>query len=568
MNERRRASVEAQRVEELCAASIRAVSGRPRAHLRAGQLFLDAKRVPVHAPHLEARDGETLEDRRAAADAMALLLEWSDRTLHDSLRPAHPVSRLVFEMLEQFRVESLADGDMHGVAGNLARRFSAWTDRFAQSGLVDTDLGLLLFAVALICRARIAGGRVDEAYEDLLEPTRAGMAPLWGVELEGLRDARRDQRRFAGHALAIAAIVARSVDTAREGREAAAPANDVRRAIFSLLIDFDDSDGEGFTAADSGDSKVLAESDGYRVFTRRYDRVVDAANLVRRAQLEELRGILDDRVAARGINVARLSRLLARMFAEPSDDGFSFGEESGLVDGRRLGQLIASPAERRLFRLPRTSPRADCALTLLIDCSGSMKRYIEPLGVLVDVLTRALDQAGVVCEVLGYTTNAWSGGRAQRDWLRAGRPPHPGRLNETCQIVFKDADTSWRRARRELAALLRPDLFREGIDGEAVEWAARRMATLDVTRRFLVVVSDGSPMDTATALANDPFYLDNHLRRVLERVQARGLQVIGLGVGLDLAPYFQRSLAVDLDDGVDMAMLLELLEAVRGRHNR
>ncbi len=184
------------------------------------------------------------------------------------------------------------------------------------------------------------------------------------------------------------------------------------------------------------------------------------------------------------------------------------------------------------------------------------------------MLARALDQAAIRTEVLGYTTNAWSGGRAQRDWLRAGRPPAPGRLNENCHIVFKDADTTWRRARRGIAALLKPDLFREGVDGEAVQWAARRMAALDVGRRFLVVVSDGSPMDTATAQANDPFYLDNHLRRVLDAWQRRGLGIIGLGVGLDLAPYFGRSLAVDLEAGVDMALLLELLEAVRGRHNR
>ena len=41
-------------------------------------------------------------------------------------------------------------------------------------------------------------------------------------------------------------------------------------------------------------------------------------------------------------------------------------------------------------------------------------------------------------------------------------------------MVFKDADTPWRRARAGIAALLKADLFREGIDGEAVDWADAR----------------------------------------------------------------------------------------------
>ena len=141
-----------------------------------------------------------------------------------------------------------------------------------------------------------------------------------------------------------------------------------------------------------------------------------------------------------------------------------------------------------------------------------MKEHIESVAVMVDVLVRALEQAGVASEVLGFTTDAWNGGRAQRDWLRAGRPAHPGRLNEACHLVFKDADTSWRRARTVMAALLKADLFREGIDGEAVDWAMHRLDKPQRRAAPLIVVSDGSPMDSATNLANDAHYLDHHLQ--------------------------------------------------------
>jgi cobaltochelatase CobT len=220
------------------------------------------------------------------------------------------------------------------------------------------------------------------------------------------------------------------------------------------------------------------------------------------------------------------------------------------------------------------------------------------VAVLADVLARALEMAGVACEVLGFTTGAWSGGRAARDWQRAGRPPHPGRLNEALHIVFKAARTPWHRARAGLAALLKADLFREGIDGEAVSWALARQAAwegeqaLQVplaslapfaaappgARRLLVVVSDGSPMDSATHQANDRHYLDHHLREVVAglsgaggagRAAARaagasGARIYGLGVGLDLSPYYPRSHVLDLAGGVGMPQFRELI-ALLGR---
>jgi len=198
-----------------------------------------------------------------------------------------------------------------------------------------------------------------------------------------------------------------------------------------------------------------------------------------------------------------------------------------------------------------------------------MKTHIESVAMVVDVFVRALEQAGVASEVLGFTTGAWNGGRARRDWLRAGRPAHPGRLNELCHLVFKDADTPWRRARRDLAALLKADLFREGADGEAVEWACDRMEARAEARRLLVVVSDGCPMDSATELANDAHYLDQHLREVVERREQGGsVEIFGAGVGLDLSPYYARAQALDLTGAVRNQVFGELLELIGERRRR
>jgi cobaltochelatase CobT len=177
--------------------------------------------------------------------------------------------------------------------------------------------------------------------------------------------------------------------------------------------------------------------------------------------------------------------------------------------------------------------------------------------------------AGITSELLGFTTGAWNGGRPQRDWLAAGKPEAPGRLNEVSHLVFKPAARSWRRARAGVAALLKADLFREGVDGEAVDWACERLLARDARRRILIVISDGCPNDAATRRANDAFYLDNHLKEVVARREQQGaVEVLGLGVGLDLSPFYRRCLAIDLAATLDNAVFNEILQLISGRHRR
>ena len=560
-------------VEELCAASIRALSGQPDVHFRGRRLHRAGVALPLFAPHLHpSLDDDDFASFRGAADGLALRLRLSDPQLHRQLCPAAPVERLLFELLEQIRVESQVPAGLGGVAANLRHRFEQWSLAFHRSGLTDSMRGILLFTVAQICRARVTGEPVLHETEDLMEATRAGIAPLLGHALAGLRRHRHDQAAYAGHALDLAQLVAdllRSAEPESADGNQDKPAEEMERAAFSLMMDFDATVEDGIAAAVSGRSRVLeGQGDVYRVFTTAYDREVAAASLVRPALLREYREQLDRRIAGQGINMARLARELKLLLARPVQDGWDSGQEEGRLDGRRIAQLIASPTERRLFRTERLEPQPDCVLGFLIDCSGSMKQHIESVAMLVDVLTRALEQAGVNTEILGFSTSAWQGGRAQRDWLRGGKPQHPGRLNEVSHMVFKDADTTWRRARPDIAALLKPDLFREGIDGEAVDWACTRLKKRPEARRILLVISDGCPMDGATQLANDTHYLDNHLKQVVaQQAQSGEVSVFGVGVGLDLSPFYPHNLALDLSSPPGNGVFRELL-GMLARHMR
>lgn len=278
------------------------------------------------------------------------------------------------------------------------------------------------------------------------------------------------------------------------------------------------------------------------------------------AQLRRLRERLDVLVEDNSVNVRGLARQLHRLFASQEPRNWDAAQEEGLVDSGRLSRLVTSTPDARVFRTPSDEPTVDAQVTLLLDCPGSMRRHQEQVAVLVDVLVRALELAGVRTEILGYTTAAWNGGRPLRDWRRAGRPAQPGRLNERLHIVVKDADQQWSGARRQVAGLLRGDYFREALDGEAVEWAYARLRDRpDLRHRILLVLSDGSPMDSATALVHGSEYLDRHLSDVLDRVDAEGsVRVIGLGVGLDLSGFYRRGHVLDLDRPVDRGTLREV----------
>lgn len=567
---------------ELCAAAMRALSGQGHLHFRGPVLHRGNVPVSMPAPHLHpGSDNTELDAHRGATDGMALRLQHSDAVLHGQLCPATPARRLVFEMLEQFRTESLADPAMPGVQANLKRRFQQWSREFESSTLADTELGIILFTVAQVCRASITAEPMSPAFEDRIESTRAELAPYLGADLAVLRRERFSQPRFARHALAIAETVA-AISEHLEAKEARPARGGGGTPKFQLLFDQDHNDDALPTAAYGRSDALGSGEDGYRRFTTVYDRQFQVTDLVRAELLRGYREQLDDDIARQGINVPRLGRALGAILSAAVPDGWDCDALEGRLDGSRLARLVTSSGDCRVFRTERTEPQSDAMVTFLVDCSGSMKEHSAAVAALVDVYARALELAGVRCEVLGFTTAAWNGGRAGKDWIRAGKPPYPGRLNEVRHLVFKDADTPWRRARPAIAGLLKKDLFREGADGEAVDWACARLCDSGYNgargsgtgggsggraeRRILLVVSDGSPMDGATGLANDGHYLEQHLRDVVAAHETAGTaEIFGLGVGLDLSPYYRRNIALDLSRGSSAAVVGQVLALLAGR---
>ncbi len=245
---------------------------------------------------------------------------------------------------------------------------------------------------------------------------------------------------------------------------------------------------------------------GYRVFTDEFDEEVAAHALL--TPLEHM----------------RIQTVLRQQFAE---------------------QRIEAPARTLSILMMPHLPHGQVTVTLLLDNSGSLKGNGQRLlFTLVEIIGRALDRNDVAFEILGFTSSGWKGGRSRTRWLDEGRPEMPGRLCDLRHIVYKPFAASWTDARGDLAVLLHDPVLKENVDGEALVWAYRRLIERPEPRRILLFVSDGAPVDDSTLHSNAGWFLERHLRHVIEEIAGRRLVEIagiGLGTGQHIRDYLDRA---------------------------
>ncbi len=232
-----------------------------------------------------------------------------------------------------------------------------------------------------------------------------------------------------------------------------------------------------------------------------------------------------------------LGELLGALKTEDAatlDDGWR-----RVLADRQLPETVVEASDR-ILRACSAQDLADTVVTLLLDHSGSMRgEKILHVGSAVDRIQRLLTGLGIKVEVLGFTTSTWHGGKSRFEWIRRGRPADPGRLCDLLHIVHRDGDDARPLADDELRRMLRPDLLKENVDGEALTWAARRIRQRPERRRILVVISDGASVDDATLAVNPPDYLVKHLEQVIADIIASDdIVFTAVGVGDDIWPFY------------------------------
>lgn len=563
-------------IERHTAASLRAVAGKPSAEYKANRLLVDGEPQQFASPYLLAEiEKLTLGETRGVADALALRLQHSNYRLHRKLQPTDALARIIFDILEQLRCESLAADSLPGLRNNLNAAFDRWCSNARQNGFAESELGILLYTIIHVVRARLVRNIDDEDVASLIEATRANISPLIGTPFYQLPKTRDSQQHYAVHALEIAETLAAlaSASGSLDDKEK----KNSQRPLVALPPDWEMEDtpgaGEeqipGSVIATAEDATALDNAGDYHVYTREFDIEISGDRMYPELRQKRYREQLDRLVAGQAVSVNRLALRMQRLFATLENDDWQFGQEEGWLDARRLTQLVATPSYRQVFYRERRVPKSDTVVTFLIDSSGSMKaQRFEAVAVLVDTYARALELAGVKSEVLGFTTAGWNGGKALESWRRAGQPENPGRLNEIQHIVYKSAQNTWRQSRHGIATMLETTHYREGIDGEALLWAFKRLLAQNERRRFLVMISDGAPMDAATGNMNRSGFLHDHLAAVANHIDRRSAVRLGcIGIDLDTSHFITNSVSADLKGtlGNNTYRLLDQLFA-SGRH--
>ena len=581
-------------------AAVRAVAGKPELEVSFSAdrpLLTSDKARLANLPRLPTR--RDIAIARGQGDAMAMRLASHDPDIHRKRSPAEPEARAAFDALEQARVEALGCMRMPGMTGNIHEMLD---DRLFRSNLAEVsnkDDAPLAEALGLILREKLAGVAIPPSGNAIVDLWKKEIEQKAGLSLTSLlapvrepgpvrprrkASAARPQPRARGrarrHRRRRRRTGRRPGARARPGRRQDARAgrrrergrrgrggSDARRQRRDRR---DRRQPTGFPGERRGRSPARPATKrpcrrpaptprnspnqfNYKIFTQKFDEIVKAAELCPPEELDQLRALLDKQLENLAGAVARLANKLQRRLMAQQNRSWEFDLEEGLLDTARLTRVVTDPLQALSFKVERDTDFRDTVVTLLIDNSGSMRgRPITIAAICGDILARTLERCGVKVEILGFTTRAWKGGKSREAWLEAGRPANPGRVNDIRHIIYKGADEPWRHARRNLGLMMREGLLKENIDGEALDWARKRLMARPENRRILMVISDGAPVDDSTQSVNAGNYLEAHLRQVIEDIETRTpIQLVAVGIGHDVTRYYRR--AVTLLDAEELA---------------
>ena len=593
-------------LKRVTAAALRAIADRREVTVQFGHtgasLGESTANLPAPAPQV---NHAALTKLRGIADALALRLRYHDEAVHKKYLPSGPEARAVFEAVEQARCESLGCRRMAGVADNLVALLDERCRAKGFASVTERNDANMADVISLLAREQMTGVAPPAAAGRMVDIWRSWLEKRIGKRIRRMGEVAQNQESYAAvvkeiiHDLNLMDDDAdptetdndrdddqENQDSGEDDSESSGSEMEMDGALAGQrgegdLTDDDqqaDGDSEQFMAGE-GDEEPAGPSrwdqnwmknegrggDSYRAYTGSFDEIVDAETLCEPDELARLRHQLDQQLSHLQGVVARLANRLQRRLMAKQTRSWAFDLEEGILDAGRLARVVVNPVHPLSYKQERDTEFRDTVVTLLIDNSGSMRgRPITVAAMSADILARTLERCGVKVEILGFTTRSWKGGQAREKWVNDGKPKNPGRLNDLRHIIYKSADSPWRRSRKNLGLMLREGLLKENIDGEALLWAHHRLLSRPEQRRILMVISDGAPVDDATLSANPGNYLERHLRDVIHWIETRSdVELTAIGIGHDVTRYYRRAVTlIDAEElgGTMMRNLTELFD--------
>jgi cobaltochelatase CobT len=553
-------------------------------------------RLPLPSRSLPADEVAAV---RGAGDAYALKLAYHEDAIDKELRPAGGDAGAIFEAAEQARVEAIGALAMPGVRDNLGAILAMRCKAHGLGDVKEQIQAPLLDVLGLLVRERLTGDAPPEVARRAVDLWRPFVEAKVGLDLDKLRTNVRDQRAFGKltRAILTGLELADEYIEEPEGEEETPEDSDQEQTESEESSDSEESEPSSLESEQKDSSEAGEDTAGemkaqdsdqqdsqetkegkrpfrpdlpfsdverwdYKVFSSQFDEVVNAEELCDLEELSRLRNFLDQQLAPVQGLVARLANKLQRLLMSQQNRSWDFDLEEGILDAARLSRVVTDPMHPLSFKVEREMDFRDTVVTLLLDNSGSMRgRPIMVAAMCADILARTLERCAVKVEVLGFTTRAWKGGQSRERWLNEGKPAHPGRLNDLRHIIYKGADVPGRRTRRNLGLMMREGLLKENIDGEALIWAHSRLIARPESRRILMVISDGAPVDDSTLSVNAGNYLDKHLRQVIAEIEGKSpVELVAIGIGHDVTRYYRRAVTILDAEQLGGAMTDQLID--------
>ncbi len=581
-------------------ATIRAIAGNDELEVSFGQGSPSARgnRIRVPLPAVGSSQVE-INAVRGMGDEFALKIRFHDDAVHMQRAPRSGPAQEMFQWIEDARVAAIGSMRMAGVAQNLDACLEAQCQQAAFDTITVESEAPLSVAVGLLVRQRLTGRELPPSAENVVQFWRDYVEQNAGQDIDQLKDVVLDQAKFADVCREIIADLGmaaelddppdlddsdQDTESLDEGAEADSEFSPEDVMLDDENMADENADGDSTMMemdADMDMDDLGAEADpdeapmqlpddagrirmdvNYQAFTEEFDETIAAEELCEADEMLRLRAMLDQQLVSLQHATSKLANRLQRKLMAIQNRTWEFDLEEGMLDTSRLTQVIIDPMNPLAFKQEKEMQFRDTVVTMLIDSSGSMRgRSITIAAMCADILGRTLERCSVRVEILGFTTRAWRGGQSREQWIAAGKPSNPGRLNDLRNIIYKSADDPWQRTRRNLGLMMREELLKENIDGEALIWAHNRLVVRHDHRKVLMVISDGLPVDNSTLLVNPSNYLEQHLKYAIEMIEnVSPVELIAIGIGHDVTHHYKRAVTITDAEQLGGAMTDQLAE--------
>ena len=574
---------QSETIKEAVTAATRAISGNKELEINFGGMASSLPHPPKTLKELSAYRGK--------ADSLACVEKYRDKSVR--IASSNEKVNSLIKVMEDSRVEILGSINYPGIATNIKSKFDDKCKLYESFEDHEDHLEIALETwLRNLCLPNIESnnsslflkywGKVfdnqETEFKERLKESLNDQTKFQEIAEDFLKRLNIDQEESETEESDL------EDENEKEEESASESGEDEESQESESSPDQDNQEGDEETDADSGDideDAIVDENQeimtnqswleslvgqtstfSYKVYTRSFDEEIKAEDLCSPEELQRLRKHLDQLMGPSKATISKLAHRLQRFLMAQQNRSWEFNKEEGMLDSARLHKIITDPLTPLTYKIEKDTEFRDTSVSLLVDSSGSMRgRSMTVAAICADIMSTTLERCNVKTEVLGFTTKQWKGGESRKLWMENGKPENPGRLNDVRHIIFKSADTPWRRGQKNFGLMLREGLLKENVDGEALIWAHDRLARRTEQRKILMVISDGAPVDDSTLSTNPTNFLDLHLRQVIHSIETQSdINLIAIGIGHDVTRYYKNAVTIHRAEELGGAMLEQLTD--------